>query len=684
MLRHAKSLLFVGFLILLIVYTLPSFTNNSVPKVSASGNPSGATVTLVPAAKGTYSQFVESPNGAIWGNQFEDNSIPGLWTGVFNGGGTIVTSPVYDGSYALRIQIAYGTNYGEYYYTTASYTTMYVRFYMQLTSVPVNTGENNEIIMIGSGKSGTNPLVRAQVAKVSGVAQWSMVWYTSSSGYTQEYGTTVSPVANRWDDVELYWTANTLHGATMKVNGTTVCTASATTYNGNSQCVSIRDYSSSSTQTGYYYIDSLVASANPIGPEARYNLVNDASDNTGLVVNGTTTQKSSEIFQTSAQTATILQVDVFVRAEANVASQGFKILVRTHSADYLSAKLTPTTSLLWYSWNETANPNTGSAWTWAEVNAIEAGAAPSTLATKDLETFTEFKIIVYYGQVTITLTSSPDTGTGFITVNGTAETTPFVFVAWIGSSESLVANNPANTVAGQSQYVYVSWSDGGAASHTYTVPSNDATVTVTFQKQYYLTVTGGSSPTGQGWYNQAANTNPTNPWAWSTVTGQSRTALTNWQLDTVNQNPVRLGIGTFTTPNIAMNAPHTANFVSGTQYYMNLTTSWTGTTITQTGSQTADNWYDSGTNSTIQATTPYTSGSSTLYFSFWTHSFGGVKQSNSTKSTLVTLMTSYAAAEAYWSTTQIPLAGNFGVAILMIIFVLCPIVAVLFLALRKH
>ena len=78
----------------------------------------------------------------------------------------------------------------------------------------------------------------------------------------------------------------------------------------------------------------------------------------------------------------------------------------------------------------------------------------------------------------VTVTSSP-TGTGFVTANGVAgyagsySIAPYTFYAAVGSSVTLVAN----TVSG---YTFNNWSDGGAQSHTITVPSSYQTYTATY------------------------------------------------------------------------------------------------------------------------------------------------------------------------------------------------------------
>ncbi|MGD0329693.1 MAG: DUF1080 domain-containing protein [Nitrososphaeria archaeon] len=136
--------------------------------------------------------------------------------------------------------------------------------------------------------------------------------------------------------------------------------------------------------------------------------------------------------------------------------------------------------------------------------------------------------------VSITITDSP-VGSGLIYVDGNLITTPNTFSWTIGSTHALYAKS--NTVVvNQEQYVYTSWSNDGSQTQTYTVPSSNATVTANYQLQYYLTVTGGNSESGQGWYNAGATANASSNWVWNTVAGQSRTAITNYELDGTSQN----------------------------------------------------------------------------------------------------------------------------------------------------
>jgi hypothetical protein len=73
---------------------------------------------------------------------------------------------------------------------------------------------------------------------------------------------------------------------------------------------------------------------------------------------------------------------------------------RTHNADYESSAVTISrTSFTDYSEQRTTNPNTGSAWTWDEVNALEIGSRASTVGPSEYIQVSEFWIVVNYTSV---------------------------------------------------------------------------------------------------------------------------------------------------------------------------------------------------------------------------------------------------------------------------------------------
>lgn len=105
--------------------------------------------------------------------------------------------------------------------------------------------------------------------------------------------------------------------------------------------------------------------------------------------------------------------------------------------------------------------------------------------------------------VQTTITSSP-AGSGYVTVDGSAVTTPQTYAWAVGSTHTIAAISPVSCGTG-CQYIFTSWSDGGAQSHSVTV-SSTTTVTANFKQQYYLTTsvsggTGGTTSPNSGWYD---------------------------------------------------------------------------------------------------------------------------------------------------------------------------------------
>jgi glucose/arabinose dehydrogenase len=76
-----------------------------------------------------------------------------------------------------------------------------------------------------------------------------------------------------------------------------------------------------------------------------------------------------------------------------------------------------------------------------------------------------------------------------LSVNGTSSTAPFSRTVNVGSTVTLSA--PASQTLNGTTYNFVSWSDGGAASHSVTAPSTSTTYTATYQAQGGVTCTTG-------------------------------------------------------------------------------------------------------------------------------------------------------------------------------------------------
>jgi hypothetical protein len=105
----------------------------------------------------------------------------------------------------------------------------------------------------------------------------------------------------------------------------------------------------------------------------------------------------------------------------------------------------------------------------------------------------------------ISVTVQAGTAGASFTVDGTAYSSAQVFSWAAGSAHSIATTSPQSAGAG-TQFVWSSWSDAGALSHTVT-PATNITYTANFTTQYFLTMTaapGGSVSPASQWANSGA------------------------------------------------------------------------------------------------------------------------------------------------------------------------------------
>jgi len=95
-----------------------------------------------------------------------------------------------------------------------------------------------------------------------------------------------------------------------------------------------------------------------------------------------------------------------------------------------------------------------------------------------------------------------------LTVDGSNCTSPCSFQWTQGSNHTVALASPQAGAAGV-QYVFSSWSDGGARSHTVTATGSASTYTASLATQYYLSTAavpaaGGSIAPASGWFNSGS------------------------------------------------------------------------------------------------------------------------------------------------------------------------------------
>lgn len=175
-------------------------------------------------------------------------------------------------------------------------------------------------------------------------------------------------------------------------------------------------------------------------------------------------------------------------------------------------------------------------------------------------------------------------------------------------------------------------------------------------KQYFLMVNGGynvnwlNSQFDDGWYDEETYAQVVTDYTWDVIAEKSRMNLKSWSIDSGEAQSVeRKSFGRFETPTILMNTYHTVNFYAVTQYYLSLRTGISGSIVSQSGSQTSDNWYDEGTSATILAKSPYTIGTTARYvFARWNPIEGNPIGFPSISNPATVIMTSYFTIEAEW------------------------------------
>jgi len=531
--------------VFLTSFLFVDFAHDLTPSANANSDRS---VTLYPigSSKGQYSQFSEIPNqNVIFADEFGEGDFSAYSGSAHDGASSTVTvqsTTVYSGTYAAKISAANNGGYAYFYKTISTNDTqLNLRFYVDFITLPETTSGNS------------CPLL-----------------YISSTYGGGQYGTRIDLYYNGTKDIFRFYDSyggNYYPGTTALQTGTWYCVelqaeqfgTNARLYlNGNQEIQGHNDHGyafnafyfgpamkGGGTNTNHagqpetMIIADVVCSGSSIGQENRPNLVSGSSSTTALQISAYTSQTNpatseqeteplqgaqvsgvgclgpitsvtaymvGEASATSNCAAETLLVDTSTNANAYAGAMGAQSITGG-SGDLLgSGGASSTSGFSVYSDTYSVDPATGNAWTWAEINATQAGAKATSLGAGNAIQFSEFYVTVSYSaQVLITVTSST-TGSGYIAVDGTSYTTPHTFTWTIGNSHALAANNPANAISGQSQYIFNSWSSTSigtpqtSASYNYSVPSFSETVTASFTKQFYLTVIGGNNPTGNGWY----------------------------------------------------------------------------------------------------------------------------------------------------------------------------------------
>ncbi len=268
------------------------------------------------------------------------------------------------------------------------------------------------------------------------------------------------------------------------------------------------------------------------------------------------------------------------------------------------------------------------------------GDASGTTRPKQILMNSPKSVTANYGRL-VEITINTNLSGREFQVDGTTYSSEQVF-NWVENSEHELSVSSPQTGAAGVRYLYSSWSDGGSQSHTYTVPGTDATVTVNFQTQYYLTVNSDhDNPQGEDWYNSGTNANfsVTTP---ADESDGTRYVFTNWSGDYS---------GTNASASITMNSPKEVTANWQTQYYL--------TVNSARDNPQGAGWYNSGTNADFSVTTPADESNGTRYvFTNWSGDYSGTDASASITMNLPKEVTANWQTHYYLTTANNPAAGG--------------------------
>lgn len=188
-------------------------------------------------------------------------------------------------------------------------------------------------------------------------------------------------------------------------------------------------------------------------------------------------------------------------------------------------------------------------------------------------------VTVTSSAIPVTITTNVLAGTQVI-VDGTSYAAPHTAYWEIGTQHQISAAS-LQTIGSDKRYIYHSWSDGGAQTHTVTA-SQPTTITATYSTQYYLTVQSNyGTPQGSGWYDAGAS-------AYFSVEAEvqsgddSRHSFTSWTGSGTGGYS-----GSVREANATMNGPITETANWSTQHYLEVTSLY--------GTPFGTGWYNAGT-----------------------------------------------------------------------------------------
>jgi len=136
----------------------------------------------------------------------------------------------------------------------------------------------------------------------------------------------------------------------------------------------------------------------PLG-SAHWTLCDEAaSDDDGTYIenNAASTKREAYNLQNTMGSGTINSVRVYVRARlVSTGTGNIKTLIRSYNADYESANFALTTIYQNLFMQYNTNPSTGAAWTWTEINSLQAGASSQRSGASNIRMTAVWVLVSY-------------------------------------------------------------------------------------------------------------------------------------------------------------------------------------------------------------------------------------------------------------------------------------------------
>ena len=224
------------------------------------------------------SAFVFSVQAATYFTDGFESGTTSAWTGGRTSGGTITveSSIVHSGTYAVKLSRSGAWAYAEVYEDFGtSYTTMYFRSYVYLTSLPTS-GNYLQNFAVITNKGYVNPLAVAGIVNSGGSYYWALFYCTNSlsDGTYQLESSSEAIGTNTWYCVEVMFKQGNGNGeSALWVNGVQkVNVTGLTNTNYAAQEVEVGAYAqnagSLTADSGSYtvYADDCIASNSYNGP----------------------------------------------------------------------------------------------------------------------------------------------------------------------------------------------------------------------------------------------------------------------------------------------------------------------------------------------------------------------------------------------------------------------------------